>query len=126
LKWFFDRLKDRVPPEASQQDLDYLVRSEVKSIYSEFRDHPSGFPFVSEYADPSGDRFREDLERADEARECLEQLPKPIRELLEDIYSLDAEEMTREELAKKLGIKRNTLDQRISRAMRAIRLRLKR
>jgi RNA polymerase sigma factor (sigma-70 family) len=126
LKWFFDRLKDRVPPEASQQDLDHLVRSEVKSIYSEFRDLPPGFPFVGEYADPSSDRFREDLERADEARECLEQLPKRIRALLEDIYSLDAEEITREELAKRLGIKRNTLDQRISRAMRAIRLRLKR
>jgi DNA-directed RNA polymerase specialized sigma24 family protein len=126
LKWFFERLKDRLPPQPSEQDLDHLVRAEVKSIYSEFRDRPSGFPYLGDYADTSGDRFRQDLERSDEARECLEQLPKQIRMLLEDVYSFDEEEITRDELARRLGIKRNTLDQRICRAIKAIRLRVKR
>jgi DNA-directed RNA polymerase specialized sigma24 family protein len=121
LEWFFERLKDRVPQEATEQDLDQLVRAEVKSIYGEFRDRPSGFP-LGDYVDTSAHKFA----FGDQARECLEQLPKQIRNLLEDLYSSGAKEITRAELAKKLGIKRNTLDQRISRAMKTIRHRLKR
>ena len=126
LEWFFERLKDRVPQEASEQDLDHLVRAEVKSIYGEFRDRPSGSPCAGEYADTAAHKFGQTLQLDDQARECLEQLPKQIRDLLEDVYSLDKEEMTRAELAEKLGIKRNTLDQRISRAIKTIRHRLKR
>jgi hypothetical protein len=124
LKWFFERLKDRVPEDASEQDLDELVRAEVKSIYSEFRDHPSGLPFLGDYADAEAHKFGEIVQL--NARECLEQLPKKIRDLLEDLYSSGANEITRAELAKKLGIKRNTLDQRIFRAMKTIRSQLKR
>jgi DNA-directed RNA polymerase specialized sigma24 family protein len=39
---------------------------------------------------------------------------------------MDEEEFSRDELAKQLGITRNTLDQRICRALKAIRLRMKR
>jgi DNA-directed RNA polymerase specialized sigma24 family protein len=124
LKWFFERLKDRVPQEASERDLDHLVRAEVKSIYGKFRDRPSGVP-LGDYADTSAHKFAlGDEARA--ARECLEQLPKQIRNLLEDVYMLDeSDEITRAELAKKLGIKRNTLNQRISRAIKTVRLQLK-
>ena len=122
LKWFFERLKDRVPQEASERDLDHLVRAEVKSIYGKFRDRPSGVP-LGDYADTSAHKFA----LGDEARECLEQLPKQIRNLLEDVYMLDeSDEITRAVLAKKLGIKRNTLNQRICRAIKTIRHRLKR
>jgi len=126
LKWFFERLKDRVPQEASERDLDHLVRAEVKSIYGEFRDRPSGVP-LGDYADTSAHKFAlGDQARADEARECLEQLPKQIRNLLEDVYMLDeSDEITRAVLAKKLGIKRNTLNQRICRAIKTIRRQLK-
>jgi len=125
LKWFFERLKDRVPQQASEQDLDQLVRADVKGIFREFRDRPPGFP-LSDYADTSALKFGHILQLDDQARECLEQLPKEIRNLLEDLYSSGAKEITREELAKKLGIKRNTLDQRICRAMKTIRRRLER
>ena len=121
LEWFFDRLKDRAPEDASEQDLDQLVRTEVKSIYREFRDRRSGFP-LGDYADTSAHKFA----FGDQGRKCLEQLPKQIRNLLEDVYSTDDEEISRNELAKKLGIKRNTLDQRICRAIKTIRHRLKR
>jgi DNA-directed RNA polymerase specialized sigma24 family protein len=121
LKWFFDRLKDRVPEEASEQDLDQLVRAEVKSIYSEFRDRPAGFP-LGDYTDTSAHKFP----FGDQAREYLEQLPKQIRNLLEDVYMSDDEEITRNEMAKKLGIKPNTLNQRICRAMKTIRHGLRR
>ena len=123
MEWLFERLKDRVPPEASEQDLDELVRAEVKSIYSAFRDRPSGFP-LGDYADAEAHKFGEIVQH--DARECLEQLPKQIRDLLEDLYSSGAKEITRAELAKKLGIKRNTLNQRICRAIKMIRSRLKR
>jgi hypothetical protein len=126
LEWFFERLKDRVSHEASEQDLDQLVRAEVRSIYREFRDRPSGSSFPGEHADTSAHTFGHTLQLGDQTRECLERLPKQIRELLEDVYSLDDGEMTRAELAKKLGIKRNTLDQRICRAIKTIRHRLKR
>ena len=126
LNWFFERLNGRVPPEATEQDLDHLVRAEVKSIYREFRDRPCGCPILGDYGDTSAHRFGRELQLADEARDCLEQLPKQTRQLLEDLYSLDEEEITRDELARRLGIKRNTLDQRICRAMKAIRLRLRR
>ena len=56
LKWFFERLKDRVPREASDRDLDHLVRAEVKSVYGEFRDRPSGLP-LGDYADTSAHKF---------------------------------------------------------------------
>ena len=121
LNWFFERLKGRVPEDASEQDLDQLVRTEVKSIYGEFRDRPSGFP-LGDYTDRSAQKFA----FGDQSREWLEQLPKPVRDLLEDVYMSDDEEITRDEMAKKLGIKRNTLDQRICRAMKTIRHRLKR
>ena len=120
LEWFFERLKYCVPEDASEQDLDQLVRTEVKSIYREFRDRRSGFP-LGDYADTSAHKFA----FGDQARECLEQLPKQIRNLLEDVYSTDDEEISRNELAKKLGIKRNTLDQRICRAIKTIRRQLK-
>jgi Sigma-70, region 4 len=126
LNWFFERLKGRVPPEASEQDLDHLVRTEVKKIYREFRDRPCGFPIVGDYGDTSANRFGQELQLADGVRDCLEQLPKKTRKLLEDLYSLHEDEITREELARRLGIKRNTLDQRICRAMKAIRLRFNR
>ena len=121
LKWFFERLKDRVPQEASEQDLDHLVRAEVKSIYREFRDRPSGVP-LGDYADASAHKFAS----GDQAREWLEHLPKQIRNLLEDVYMLDeSDEITRAVLAKKLGIKRNTLNQRICRAIKTIRRQLR-
>ena len=121
LKWFFERLRDRVPQEASEQDLDHLVRADVKSIYREFRDRPSGFP-LGDYADASAHKFAS----GDQAREWLEHLPKQIRNLLEDVYMSDDEEITRNQLAKKLGIGRNALDQRICRAVKTLRNRLKR
>lgn len=126
LKWFFDRLVGRVPPNPSEQELDHLVRSEIKYIYSKFRDRPTGLPYLGDYEDPDGDRFREAMELTYEARECLEQVPGHVRKFLEDVYSMDDEEFSRDELARRLGIKRNTLDQRLCRALKAIRLRIKR
>jgi RNA polymerase sigma factor (sigma-70 family) len=126
LDWFFDLLKDRIPVEASGEDLDHMIRAEVKRIYARFRDRPAGACHPADIADPSGNRFQEDIERADEIRECLEQLPKPMRRLLEDVYSMNEQEFTRDALARRLGIRRNTLDQRIRRAIQAIRHRIKR
>lgn len=126
LKWFYERLVGRVPPNASEQQMNHLVRREITSIYSKFRDRPTGTPYFGDHEDPAGGQFLESLELADEARECLEQVPDHVRKLLEDIYSMDEEEFSRDELARRLGIKRNTLDQRICRAMKVIRLRVKR
>ena len=38
LRWFFERLKDRVPPSATEQEVDHMIRLEVSSIFGRFRD----------------------------------------------------------------------------------------
>ena len=58
-------------------------------------------------------------------RAFLEHLPPSIQSVLQDVYSMNEEEFSRDELAKRLGIKRNTLDQRIRRAIKALRVRKK-
>jgi DNA-directed RNA polymerase specialized sigma24 family protein len=126
LTWFFERLKDRVPPEASEQDVDRLVRAEVKSIYGEFRDRPAGPPCLVDMADPSGTRFEVDLEDAHELRASLECVPPETRELIVRAFAITQHDLAsgRNGLAARFGISRNALDQRLSRAYKRIRERM--
>jgi hypothetical protein len=121
LKWFFELLKDQVQPNCREDELDRMIRVQVKSIDGRFRDRPGAVSHLIDFADPSGNRFQHEIERADEIRALLEGLPKQIRVLLEDVFSTNEQEFSRNAFAKRLGIKRNTLDQRISRAIKAIR-----
>ena len=123
LEWFFDRLKDRVPSDATDEALDRLIRAEVRSIYRRLKFRRGAPPWLAEVPDPEGERFEEDLARRSELNDFLDHLAPEVRGIVEAAYSMSEEEFSRDELAKRLGIKRNTLDQRISRALKALRSR---
>ena len=133
--WLQDRLKDRVPPDADSHDLDRLVRSEVRRLFYGKR---SKWPPIARFADieeigeaedQSARGFEQDLETADEVRACLECLPEEARELVIEAYTLTEGDLStpgiRERMARNLGITRNVLDQRLSRAIKRIRERMR-
>ena len=84
---------------------------------------------IGEAEDESARNFERALETADEVRACLECLPEEVRQLVIEAYTLTEGELSspgiRERLAKNLGISRNAVDQRLSRAFRSIRERMR-
>ncbi len=129
IDWIFDRLKDRVPPDADPEELDRLVRAEVRKAFLGRRSRqPPIVHSVEELGDiedQSARDFERALETADEVRECLACLTEQDRELVMEAYTLTEDDLAtaglRERMAKRLGITRDALDQRISRARRRIR-----
>ena len=136
IDWIHERLKDRIPPDADADELDRLVRGEVWEVFHGKRSRQpriSRFADVEKLAEPedqSAREFERALETADEVRDCLESLPQEARELVIEAYTLTEGELSspriRERLAKNLGISRNAVDQRLSRAIRSIRERKRR
>ena len=131
LDWLYDRLKDRIPPDSDPDILDRLVRGEVRKVFygTRSRQPPiarfADIGKIGESEDQSARGFERDLETADEVRACLDCLPEEARELVIEAYTLTEGDLSapgfRERLARDLGISRNTLDQRLSRAIRRIR-----
>ena len=127
----FMRLKDRIPPDADPDELDRLVRGEVWKVFHGKRSrqprisHFADIENIGEPEDQSALNFERALETADEVRECLNSLPEEVRELVIEAYTLTEGDVSspriRERLAKNLGISRNAVDQRLSRAIRSIR-----
>jgi DNA-directed RNA polymerase specialized sigma24 family protein len=74
--------------------------------------------------------FEREVELADEVRACLKCIQKESRDLILEAFTLTEADLSRKgvrnELAARLGINRNTLDQRISRALGRIRERMRR
>jgi hypothetical protein len=133
IDWIHERLKDRIPPDAEADELDRLVRGEVWKVFHGKR---SRQPRISRFADVENigeqeDRSARDFERAletaEEVRDCLNNLPDEVRELVIEAYTLTEGDISspriRERLAKNLGISRNAVDQRLSRAFRTLRAR---
>ena len=127
LRWFFERLKDRIAPDVTDEGLDKMIRSEVGSIYGKFRDRlKAGLAFTADIVDPAARRFESALEDRDELRAALECVPDEARELILRVFSETEDDLNkgRDRLARRLGLTRNTLDQRLSRAYRRIRERM--
>jgi hypothetical protein len=132
VNWIYDRLKDKIPGVADPSELDRLVKKEVRSLF--VREAPNGarkalFGDVEELADPSALGFERAIEQSEEVRACLEHLQQEARELIVEAFTLTDADLSRKDirdrLAARLGISRNTLDQRISRALRRIRARMR-
>jgi hypothetical protein len=133
IDWIHERLKDRIPPQADADELDRLVRGEVWKVFHGKRSRQpriSRFADVETLAEPedqSARDFEKALETADEVRDCLDSLPEELRELVIEAYTLTEGDVSspriRERLAKNLGISRNAVDQRLSRAFRSLRAR---
>ena len=135
IDWIYERLKDRMPSDAAPDEIDRLVRGEVWKV---FHGRRSRQPRISRFADverigepedQSARNFERALETADEVRACLECLPEELRQLVIEAYTLTEGELSspgiRQRLAKSLGISRNAVDQRLSRALRSIRERMR-
>jgi hypothetical protein len=131
VNWIHDRLKDKIPAGADPSDLDRLVKREVRSLFD--REASNGarralFGDVEELADPSSLGFERTIEQSEEVRACLEHLQQEARELIIEAFTLTDADLSgkdiRGRLAARLGISRNALDQRISRALRRIRARM--
>ena len=135
IDWIYERLKDRIPPEPNPEEIDRLVRGEVWKVFHGRRARQpriSSFVDVEQIGEPedqSARNFERALETADEVRACLECLPDELRQLVIEAYTLTEGELSspgiRERLAKNLGISRNAVDQRLSRAFRSIRERMR-
>lgn len=132
VKWIYDRLKDHIPEFAAPTDLDRLVRKEVRRLFD--RDLPNGarkarFGDAADVEDPSALSFERKIELSDEVRACLQCLQEQNRELIIEAFTLTEADLScknvRDRLAARLGINRNTLDQRISRALRLMRTRMR-
>jgi hypothetical protein len=131
IDWIYERLKDRVAPDLDADQIDRLVRGEVWKVFHGRRSRQprtSGFADVERIGEPedqSARNFERAVETADEVRACLECLPEELRQLVIEAYTLTEGELSspgiRERLAKNLGISRNAVDQRLSRAIRSIR-----
>ena len=132
LDWICEWLKERVPQYADPQGLDRIVRKELRNLFG--REFTNGrrkaiFGDVGELEDPSALLFERKIELSDEVRACLECIQKGARDLIIEAFTLTEADMSgknvRNRLAARLGISRNTLDQRISRALRRIRARMR-
>jgi hypothetical protein len=135
IDWIYERLKDRIPTDLAPEEIDRLVRGEVWKVFHGRRSRQpriSRFVDVERVAEPedqSARNFERTLETADEVRACLECLPEDVRQVVIEAYTLTEGELSdpgiRERLAKNLGITRNAVDQRLSRAIRTIRERMR-
>jgi hypothetical protein len=125
-------MKDHIPTAATGDELDRLIRREVRSLFG--RTGRNGvrkarFGDVGDLEDPSALGFERDVEIADQVRACLKCIQKEARELIIEAFTLTEADLSskgiRKRLAARLGISRNTLDQRISRALGCIRERMR-
>ena len=129
--WIYERLKDQLPPAADPdpRELDRLIRAEVRKLFLGKRSRHSQLVQSGEdlgkIEDASARDFERALETADEVRACLDSLPEEARAIVIEAYTLTEGDLAapglRERMAKNLGISREALDQRLSRAIRKMR-----
>lgn len=129
--WIYERLKDQLPAAADPDpsELDRLIRAEVRKLFLGRRSRHSRLLQSEEdlgnIEDPLGRDFERAMEAADEVRACLDSLPEEARSLVIEAYTLTEGDLAtpglRERMAKNLGISRDALDQRLSRAIRRMR-----
>jgi hypothetical protein len=131
--WIYERLKDQIPSSAAAEELDRLIRNEVRRLFNRIGwngARKARFGEVRDLEDPSALGFERDVEVADEVRACLNCIQKEARDLIVEAFTLTEADLSRKgirnELAARLGLNRNTLDQRISRALGRIRERMRR
>ena len=132
IDWICEWLKERVQAASDSQELDRIVRKELRGLFGHEPTNGNRkalFGDVGQLEDPSALLFERKIELSDEVRACLECIEKDARDLIIEAFTLTEADLSRKnvrnQLAARLGINRNTLDQRISRALRRIRARMR-
>jgi DNA-directed RNA polymerase specialized sigma24 family protein len=129
---FCERLKKKVPSAASASQIRALIHKTVTDLIhdqnrTEFRrDNPAGnvwaHVLLDQYADPQSGAAEQKFLRESEALAVLRAMRKEDRTLVEQLYGLrNIDKVPRAEMAKKLGIQRDTLDQRLHRIFHSVR-----
>jgi DNA-directed RNA polymerase specialized sigma24 family protein len=76
---------------------------------------------IDQYADPRSGSFEQKLLVQSQAEAILRQVSEKHRGLVEQIYGLrNIEKVPRDVMAQRLGIPRNTLDQKLRRILRRV------
>ena len=126
------RLNGRVSDHSSDDEVDEVLKTQFRYLVKE--QHRMELrrvkPLVSqaetsEIPDPHSLSWAEGVQRENHSRDALgllEALPQAKLDLLREVYGFVGEEESRTELASRLGLKRNTLNKRLSRILRDLRL----
>jgi hypothetical protein len=125
------RLAGRITSISSEAELDRAIRINVRYLVREQRrdiaqraKRSVSLEDAGDVSDSQGLAWAERILDQQTARELLELLDEEVAGWAQKLYGLKNEELRRSDLAKSLGISRNTLDARISREYRKLRAKL--
>ena len=124
------RLAGRLENGCSDAELEKSVKINVRYLVKEqkretARKTNQAVP-IAEAGDPPDPRLGviEQVLRQEEADELLKHFDDDVAGWIAKLYGFDCEEVPRVQLAKELGIRRNTLDARLAREFRKLRAKL--
>lgn len=125
------RLQGRVSDLSSDDEVDEVLKTHVRYLVKEQHrvELKKAKPLVreqeaGEIPDPRGLSWVDEFERKHDSRvalELLQSLDEDRLNLLRQVYSCDSDEDSRAELAKRMGLTRNTLNKRLSRILKDLR-----
>ena len=104
---------------------DLLQNDRRKKFRQESRFRQSNWTEVESIADPTGGRFAAAMEEESHLAWQIEEIRRRVdvetMAILEQLYGFHSEQWTLDNLAKKMGIKRNTLEKRLARTFEKLR-----
>jgi hypothetical protein len=119
----FSRLVDRIEKGMEPDEIDDHTKQMMKWLVHE--DQRTAFrrsqvvvadQRIEHLPDPNSLKFSEQLDIESQMRVLLDRIPPELRPAIDDLYGLHGERVkSRKEVAKQLGWKRNTLDQKLRR-----------
>jgi RNA polymerase sigma factor (sigma-70 family) len=126
---FCGRLKENISDTASSSEIRSLIEKIVKDLIhnqnrTELRrdsKYQRQLP-LGQYVDPQSDFVEQKVFRESSALAVLRAMPEKDRAIVEQLYGLgNIDSVSRREMAERLGVSRNTLDQRLRRIFHSVR-----
>ena len=117
---FLDAAAPTLAEEAVKESLRFLVHEEKRSTYRK-----PLIPLEESTPDPKSALFLSELETESRAKEILSHVPKDLLPVVKSLYGLyGEEELSARAIAKKLGIKEDSLRQKLCRLRADLRQKL--
>lgn len=126
---FCGRLNQNISDNASSSEIRSVILKIVKDLIhnqnrTELRrdnKYRRQLP-LGEYVDPQSDFVEQKVFRESRALAVLRAMPETDRAIVEQLYGLgNIDSVSRREMAERLGVSRNTLDQRLRRIFQSVR-----